>query len=188
MLHATAIRDKSRIVFSGSLDAADDPEPDFNSDSNLHLHAQASQVAFDDIAPLLPESLHVSGTLNATIDADGPLHDPRGKGTIDLSNGVFYGEPLKRLSLEGVLASPVLTISSASLALDAGSVTASGTYNLRDKSLKIDAHSAAIDLSRVAWLHQQGVDATGQLTATISGSGTLEKPLLRRPGQRCRQT
>jgi translocation and assembly module TamB len=177
VLHAVAIRGKSRITFSGSLDAADTPESGFNSDSNLHLRAQASQVEFDDIAPLLPDSLHVSGTLNATIQADGPLHDPRGSGTIELSDGVFYGEPLKGLSLKGTLASPVLTISSARLAIDAGSITASGTYNLRDQSLKIDAHSAAIDLSRVAWLHQQNFDATGQLTANISGTGTLEKPL-----------
>jgi translocation and assembly module TamB len=177
VLHAVAIRGKSHIVFNGTLDAADTTEPDFDSDSNLHLHLQASQVAFDDIAPLLPDSVRVGGTLNATIQADGPLHDPRGSGSIELSDGVFYGEPLKRLSLKGTLASPVLTITSASLALDAGSITASGTYNLRDKSLKIDARSAAIDVSRVAWLHQQDIDATGQLTANISGTGTLEKPL-----------
>jgi translocation and assembly module TamB len=177
VLRALAIRGKSRLNFNGTLDAAGGNDPDFSADSNLHLHVQASQVAFDDIAPLLPESLHVSGTLNATIQAEGPLHDPRGSGTIELSDGVFYGEPLKRLRLEGTLASPVLTVSSASLALDAGSITASGSYNLRDKSLKIDAHSAVIDLSRLAWLHRQNIDVTGQLTANISGSGTLDKPL-----------
>lgn len=177
VLHAVAIRGKSRIVFNGSLDAADDPEPRFGTDSNLHLHAQASQVAFDDIAPLLTESLPVSGTLNATIDADGPLHDPRGSGNIELSNGAFYGEPLKHLNLEGTLASPVVTISSASLVIDSGSVIASGTYNLRDKSLKIAARSDAIDLSRVAWLHKQDVEAAGQLTASVTGSGTLDNPI-----------
>jgi translocation and assembly module TamB len=177
VLHAIAIRGKSHILFNGTLDAADTHEQGFNSDSNLHLRAQASQVAFDDIAPLMPESLRVSGTLNATVQADGPLHGPRGSGTIELSDGNFYGEPLKRLSLKGTLDSPVVTISLASLALDAGTFTASGAYNLRDKSLTIDAHSATIDVSRIAWLHQQDIDATGELTADISGSGTLEKPL-----------
>jgi translocation and assembly module TamB len=177
VLHAVAMRGKSRITFNGSLDAAEGPEPGFNADSNLHLHAQASQIAFDDVAPMLPESLRVSGTLNATIQADGPLHDPRGSGTIELSNGVFYGEPLKRLSLGGTLDNRVLTFSTASLAIDAGTITSSGTYDLRDKGLKIDADSASIDLSRLAWLHQQDIDATGRLTANISGSGTLDKPL-----------
>jgi translocation and assembly module TamB len=177
VLHALAIRGKSRLVFNGTLDAPDSGEQGFNAESNLHLHAQASQVAFDDIAPLLPESLHVNGTLNATVEADGPLQDPRGSGTIDLSNGVFYGEPLKRLSLGGTLDNRVLTFSTASLAIDAGTITTSGTYDLRDKGLKIDADSASIDLGRIAWLHQQDIDATGQLTANISGTGTLDKPL-----------
>jgi translocation and assembly module TamB len=177
VLHALAIRGKSRLIFNGTLDAADDPEPGFNADSNLHLHVQASQLAFDDIAPLLPQSIPVSGTLNTTIDADGPLHDPRGSGTVELSNGAFYGEPLKQLTLKGTLASPVVTISSASLVVDAGTVTASGAYNLRDKSFKGEARGAAIDLSRIAWLRQQDIDAAGQLTVSISGSGTIEKPI-----------
>ena len=177
VLHALAIRGKSHLIFSGTLDASDGPEPGFRADSILHLHAQASQLAFDDIAPLLQKGLPVSGTLNATIQADGPLHDPRGSGTIELSNGAVYGEPLKRLRLEGTLASPLVTISSASVAIDAGTITASGSYNLRDKTLKGEARGAAIDLSRVAWLHQKNIDAAGQLTANISGSGTLEKPL-----------
>ena len=177
VLNALAIRGKSRITFNGSLDAADGPEPGFGADSNLHIHAQASQLAFDDIAPLLPENLPVSGTLNATIEVDGPLHDPRGSGTIELSNGAVYGEPLKRLTLIGTLASPVVNISSANLAIDAGTITASGNYNLRDKTLKGEARGAAIDLSRIAWLHQHDIDAAGQLTACVSGSGNVDNPI-----------
>ena len=178
VLRALAIRGKARIAFNGTLDASGGPEPDFSANSNLHLHAQASQFPFDDIAPLLPARIPASGTLDATIQADGPLHDPRGTGTIELSNGAFYGEPLKRLRLEGTFASPAVNISSASLAIDAGTITASGSYNLRDKSLKGEARGAAIDLSRVAWLNRQNIDATGRLTANVSGSGTFEKPLI----------
>jgi translocation and assembly module TamB len=178
ILHALAIRGKSRITFNGELDADDSPAPSFSTDSNLHLHVQATQIAFDDIAPLLPESLPVSGTLDATIQADGPLHDPHGSGTIELTNGAFYGEPLRRLHLEGTLASPVLNISSASLAIEAGTITASGSYNLRDKSLKGETHSVQVNLSRVAWLHQHDIDATGHLTANVAGSGTIQKPLI----------
>jgi translocation and assembly module TamB len=178
VLRALAIRDKSRIAFNGTLDASGSPEPGFSADSILHLHAQTSRLAFDDIAPLLPAAIPVSGTLDATIEADGPLHDLRGTGTVVLSNGAFYGEPLKRLRLEGTFASPTVNISSASLVIDAGTIIASGSYNLRDKSLKGEARGAAIDLSRVAWLHRQNIDADGRLTASVSGSGTFEKPLI----------
>jgi len=177
VLHALAIRGRSRLVFSGSLDAAPDSEPAFDSDSVLHLHAQATQLAFDDIAPLLPQQLPITGTLNANLQADGPLHDPHGAGTIELTSGSIYGEPLKRLSIQGTLASPVVNISSASLALDAGSITASGSVNLRDKNLNIKARGDAIDLSRVAWLQKQSIDATGLLAAEISASGTFQNPI-----------
>ncbi|HTW79472.1 MAG TPA: translocation/assembly module TamB domain-containing protein [Terracidiphilus sp.] len=178
VLHALAIRGPSRITFNGTLDAADGGEPGFNADSNLHLRVKASQLAFDDIAPLLPATIPASGTLDATIEADGPIHSPRGSGTVELSNGSFYGEPLKRLRLEGTLANPVLNISSVTLAVDAGTITASGSYNLRDKSLTGEARSTQIDLSRVAFLHKQNIDAAGLLTASISSSGTLDKPLI----------
>jgi translocation and assembly module TamB len=177
VLHAVAVRGKSRITFNGALDAANGAAPGFNADSNLHLHIQASQLAFDDIAPILPTTVPASGTLDLTIEADGPLHAPHGTGTVELSNGSFYGEPLKRLRVEGTLASPVVSVSSASLQVDAGTIAISGTYNLDDKSLKGQARAPAIDLSRVAWLHQHDFDATGELTSNISASGTVDKPL-----------
>ena len=177
VLHAVAVRGKSRITFNGSLDAAEDSSTGFNSDSNLHLHVQASQLPLDDIAPLLPANIQASGTLNATIEANGPLHAPHGNGTIVLSDGVFYGEPLKRLQLKGNFANPEIDVSSASIEIDAGTIAASGNYNLNDRSLKGEVRAAAIDLSRVAWLHQHDIDAAGELTADISASGTVEKPL-----------
>ena len=177
VLNALAIRGKSRITFNGTLDATDNLAADFDANSNLHLHAQASQLAFDDIAPLLPQSIPASGTLNATLQLDGPLHQPQGSGTIELSNGALYGEPLKHLTLIGTLAGRAVNISSANLAIDAGTITATGNYNLDDKTLKGEARGAAIDLGRIAWLHQHNVDVAGQLTATVSGSGNIDKPL-----------
>jgi len=177
VLNAVAIRGKSRITFNGSLDAVEDPRPGFGAESNLHVRARASQLAFDDIAPLLPQSLPVSGTLNATIQLDGPMHEPNGSGTIELSNGAVYGEPLKHLTLIGTLASNVVNISSANLAIGAGTVTATGNYNLDDKTIKGEARGAAIDLGRIAWLHQRNFDVAGQLTASVSGSGNIDKPL-----------
>jgi len=105
------------------------------------------------------------------------MHEPNGSGTIELSNGAVYGEPLKHLTLIGTLASNVVNISSANLAIGAGTVTATGNYNLDDKTIKGEARGAAIDLGRIAWLHQRNFDVAGQLTASVSGSGNIDKPL-----------
>jgi translocation and assembly module TamB len=176
VLHAVAVRGNSHILFNGSLDAADVAEPSFGSGSNLHLHVQANRVAFDDIAPLLPAAIPVKGTFDAKIDADGPLHQLHGSGSLALSEGSLFGEPVKRLRIESTMASPVITIHSASVELDAGAIDASGAYDLDDKSLKLQAHAEAIDFARIAWFHQQDIDATGKLTATVSGTGTIDKP------------
>ncbi len=180
VLHAVAVRGKSRIVFSGSLDAdlaaSESAGPNFNRDSNLHLRVQANGVAFDDIAPLLPANLPVAGTLDASIKADGPLHEPHGSGTIELGNGTFYGEPLKRLRIAGSLAGGTVTVSSATMAIDAGTITASGSYNLQEKTLDGQAHVADLDMSRVAWLRGHDVDAAGRLTASLALAGTSQEP------------
>ena len=74
VLHAVAVRGKTRIVFHGTLDAPegsqDNSAPEFNAESVLHLRAEASNVNVDDVQPFLVQSLPLTGTINAQIQAD----------------------------------------------------------------------------------------------------------------------
>jgi translocation and assembly module TamB len=190
VLHAVAQRGKMRVVFAGSLDAPEDSEPrnesgseagsepEFDADSTMTLHAQASNVAMDDVQPFLARNLPVSGTLNAQFQASGPVRNLSGTGSVELENGSVWGEPVSHLRAQGTLANQVWKLTSASLAAPAGVLTGSGSYDAGSGRFDVQASSAGIDIARIDRLRRNDVDVAGRLALTLSGSGTLDDPRL----------
>ena len=66
---------------------------------------------------------------------------------------------------------PVNTAQSA-----AGSVDASGTYDLTAKQFNLEAHGNNLDLSQVKYLHSLSDNAQGHLTFSATASGTRDEP------------
>jgi translocation and assembly module TamB len=176
VLHATAARGKTQVVFNGTLDSAESAEPGFDQDSVIHLHAQASNVSMDDVQPFLEKNLPVTGTLDAQIDAEGPVRDLSGSGWAQLDGGAILGEPVARLRAQGSLAGHVVKLTEVSLGAEGGGVTGSGSYDLRSKVFEAEAHGANIDIARIEWLRRQDLDVAGKLNLSLSGSGTLADP------------
>jgi len=174
--HAVALRDKSKIIFSGTLDGSGSNGPDFDADSVMHLRAQVSKVGVADIQPFLNHSLPVTGTIDAEIQADGPLRAPSGSGWAELDRASIYGEPVTRLRAQGSLANQVLKLFSMTLSTESGVITADLSYDLRDRSFEASARGTGIDISRIQALRNRKLEAAGRLTANITGSGTLEAP------------
>jgi translocation and assembly module TamB len=176
VLHATAARGKTQIVFNGTLDSLETGDFGFDEDSVMHLHAQASSLSMDDVQPFLDKSLPVAGTLDAQIDAEGPVHAPSGSGWVQLDGGTIYGEPLTRLRAQGSLADRVIKLTEVSVGAEGGGITGSGSYNLDSKVFEAEAHGANIDIARIGWLRQQDLDVAGKLNLSLTGSGTLADP------------
>jgi len=175
-LHAMAQRDKSKIVFAGKLDGSGGNGPSFDLDSVMHLRAQVSKVGVADIQPFLSRSLQATGTIDAEIQADGPLRAPSGSGWAELDGGSICGEPVARLRAQGLLSNQVLKLSSMTLSAESGAITAALSYDLRDKSFEARASGTGIDISRIHALRSRNLEAAGRLTANITGSGTLDSP------------
>jgi translocation and assembly module TamB len=182
ILHATALRGKTKVIFGGTLDASENPlngsAPGFDTDSVLHVHAQATDVNIDDVQPFLAHGLPVAGTLNAQLQADGSIGAPSGSGSIELEDGKIYGEPVARLRAQGALANRVVKVSAASFDLAGGTISGSGSYDLNSKAFQVHAGAAGIDLARIDWLSQRDLEVAGRLNASLTGSGTLEDPRL----------
>jgi translocation and assembly module TamB len=198
--HAQLLRGKTRIILSGSMDAspaqepsaigtsqhrvrrADEPQPAFDSNSVLHAHVEAANVETSDVQPFLAAdggaSLPVEGAFGARIEADGPLHALSASGTAEMDGGSLYGEPLKRLQIQAAMAGQTVRVTSATLSEAAGSLAASGSYDLKTKNFQVDAHSADIDISRIAWIDRHDLEMAGKLGISITGSGTLDDPRL----------
>ncbi len=122
--------------------------------------------------------LPVTGALDAQFQADGPVNSLAGAGWAELDNGTAYGEPFKRIRAEGNLAHQDLRLSSLVAITAAGTISASGSFNLGTRAFQIDAKGNDIELAAIKSLQNHQVNAAGELGLALTGSGTLDDPHL----------
>jgi translocation and assembly module TamB len=120
--------------------------------------------------------------VSAQIQADGPVHALGGSGWIELDNGVAYGEPLARVRTQGKIAGRIMQLTSVTVNDQAGKLSASGTFDLRSHQFQIDARGNNIDMARIQRLRNAGLDVSGELGFSITGSGTPDDPRLTAKG------
>ena len=117
----------------------------------------------------------VSGDLSAQVRLSGSQLNPSGSGTAKISSARAYGEAIQTLALKSQAANGSIT-ANLSVAVGAGSATASMTYTpkTRGYSLKLDA--PAIALEKIRRLQPRQV--RGTISASVAGQGTLDNPQL----------
>ena len=180
--HGLLLRGKAQLAFDGTLDATPPStrqgEPEFDANSPVHAHIRAANVDLDDLLPLLGQRLPVTGLLDGDFQANGPLHALDGSGWAELNGANVDGEPVTRLRAQGTLTGESLKFGSFTASLPAGSLSASGSYDLKSHRFQVDAKGSEIDIAKIDILRRQGLDTTGKLGLTVTGSGTLEDPRL----------
>jgi translocation and assembly module TamB len=179
--HADLIRGKAAVSVSGTLDAAPARVPQFDANARAHLRLSASKADLDELLPLAGLKLPITGSLDAQLQIDGPLHSLGANGWLDVSKASVYGEPFERIHAHGSLANQLLDLTSLTAISDAGKLSATGSYDLRSRSFHLQASGVGVDLSslnRIDQLRKQGLPITGKLTFTVNGAGTLDDPRL----------
>jgi translocation and assembly module TamB len=177
--HGLLKRGNAELAADGELDATPTAHPEgfeYDANSQLHGHLRASKVGLDDLLPLLGQRLPVTGTLDAQLQSNGPVHAPDGSGWIELNGATAYGEPITHLRAQGTLNKEQLKFSSISASAPAGSLSASGSYDLNSRRFQVDANGAGINVAKIESLRRQDPDATGTLGFSVTGSGTVEDP------------
>ncbi|HEV2488132.1 MAG TPA: translocation/assembly module TamB domain-containing protein [Terracidiphilus sp.] len=181
--HGLLLRGDAKITVSGSLapgsvDGSSGGVPEFNANSVLHLRLEAGKVGVDDVQPFLSQRLPLTGTLDAQIQADGPIHSLSGSGWVQLDGGSIYGEPVSRVRAQGTITNDVINLASVTVSEAAGNVSASGNYDLKSSRFQMDARGAGLDVSKIDWLRQKGWTASGRLEFSTHGSGSFDDPQL----------
>ncbi len=171
-------RGKADIALSGTLDAAPGRAPEFDESSLLHLRLRAGKVGLDDLLPLTGQNLSLAGTLDAQLQIDGPVGALGGSGWAELDAATVYGEPVTRLRAQGTMTNQLVRLTSIAASAPAGSLTATGSYDLKSRRFQVDAKGAGIDVAKIESLRREDPDATGTLGFSVTGSGTLEDPRL----------
>jgi translocation and assembly module TamB len=178
--HGVLRRGKAEIALDGSLDAAPGRglAPSFDTNSILHMHLRAGKVGLDDLLPLTGQNLPLTGMFDAQLQLDGPINTLGGSGWVELDGGSVYGEPIARFRAQGTVANQVVKLTSISVSDAAGKIAATGSFDLKSRRFQVDAHGSGIDVARIEWLRHQGLEATGKLGFSVTGSGTLDDPRL----------
>jgi translocation and assembly module TamB len=179
----------AEIALSGSLTAGlssvvgsgphpPPPAPSFNANSVLHLRMHADRLGLDDLRPVVGENLPVTGSINAQLLIDGPIHALDGSGWAELNKGSIFSVPVEKVRAQGNLTKQSLNLTSVTISEEAGSISASGKYNLESHIFQVDAKGTGIDVARIGALRNHGLEVTGKLGFTVSGSGTFDDPHL----------
>lgn len=188
--HGTLEHGAERVTVSGTLDATEIQPPakpgkrptaavpEFNRDSILHAHVQATEIGVDDLQPFFATTLPAIGTVNAQLDATGALHELGGTGWVELDSGSLFGEAVTRARAQGTLAGELLHLTQVNVSAAGGTVTASGSYDFGTRKFEASARGSEIALEQIAWLRRANSMAAGRLAITVSGSGTIDDPHL----------
>ena len=173
-------RGKSEINLSGTLDAAAarGHTPAFDANSILHARLQANKVGVDDVQALAGQSVTATGTADAQLQADGPIHALGGSGWVEMDGTSLYGEPVTRLRAQGTMTNDLIKLASINASAPAGSVSAAGSYDLKGRRFQIDAKGAGIDVAKFETVQRQGIEITGKLGFSAQLSGTSDDPRL----------
>src|SRR6185437_6432824 len=160
ILHGQLQRGQTQILLDGSLtgapSATSTPQKSaaaqvsvLSADSILHMTAHAHHLDAADILPLAGIAAPITGALDASMTADGPLNALGGAGSIQLNKGTLYGEPVSAVHLQGSLKGHLVTIAAATATSPAGTATVHGSYDLQTRRFDLQADSAALDLAKL---------------------------------------
>ncbi len=173
-------RGKAEIELDGTLAAAPDRRsaPEFDVNSMLHLRLRAAKVGLGDLAPFTGANLPLTGAIDAQLQVDGPVRALGGSGWAELDGGAVYGEPVTRIRAQGTMTDSLVKLASVAISAPAGSLAATGSYDLKSSRFQVDAKATGIDVAKIEALRLQGLDVTGKLGFVVLGSGTLDDPRL----------
>lgn len=185
VLHGRLVHGQALISLDGTLSVSDagrpgavggDEMPWYDSDSLLRAHVRASSVDVKDLFPFLGIQEPVTGTLQADFETNGRLGSPGGTGWVELDNGSAYGEPLTRVRAQGTIANKTVTLSSIAITGKPGTISGTGSYDMRSRRFQAEARGTGIDIASIERVHVANDTVAGKLTFTATGSGTLDDP------------
>jgi translocation and assembly module TamB len=181
--------DPSRIVVSnGTLISVQRGEASFGATIGLHdwsylpanpIQANLSlrQMSLADLEHLANVQYPVSGKLSANVSVNGSQLDPKGSGSLEITNARAYDEPVQTFALK-FRAEGGSIVSTLDVATSAGSANSSLTYTPKTKAYKLSLDAPAIVLQKLKTVQAKNLAMNGTLSLSASGQGTLDDPQL----------
>jgi translocation and assembly module TamB len=165
---------QGRLTFSGSTKLSNwTPNPN----APLSFRTHIAQLSTTDIQHLANINYPVDGQLNGDLTVSGSQQHPAASGHLELNKAVVWNEPLKSFALK-VNADKQTIHLTADVHASAGVLNANLDYDPSSKHYEVAANTNALALDKVDALQRSVGAVTGQLSAAVSGTGTLDNPQL----------
>jgi translocation and assembly module TamB len=152
--------------------------PAFDDDSTLRMRIHATNVPTDQLLPLTGRKLPLTGAFDTELALDGKIRELTGTGWFELNGGSVAGQPVEKIRVQGSFAGPAVKLASVTINKSAGSIQATGEANFDSRQFKLDSRGSGIDVAQLEFLHRSDAQATGKLSFTLTGSGSLDDPHL----------
>jgi translocation and assembly module TamB len=177
--HSLAVADGSlvnatqgRMTFDGQtrlVNWSPDPTAPFAA------HARIEQISAADLERLANATYPIEGLLSGEISASGSQRQPSAHGHLELSKAVVWNEPLNLFSVNVEADRQTIHIN-GDVRAAAGAMTARLAYEPSSKHYEILLKTDNLTLEKVQALQRSAGPLTGQLSANISGTGTIDEP------------
>jgi translocation and assembly module TamB len=147
------------------------------SNKPFSAYVKLANLSVDKLQQLAKMDYPASGELSGEIWVEGSPSHPLGHGSLQLVRASIYGEPVKSVRLNLTGGKDSLT-ANGQLVGSAGAIDTALTYFPEAERYQINVNTASLDLARIQTLQQRAGSASGLLTATIKGQGTISEPQL----------
>jgi translocation and assembly module TamB len=165
---------QGEISFNGSTDLR---HWSFTPESPLSLQAKVNKLSVGDLERLAKAEYPVTGDLSGEISISGTQLQPAGHGSLQVSKGSAWNEPLHTLKLyfQGDKGS---VQSTAHLQVAAGGADAKLTYVPKTEHYEVRVTTDGLKLDQLQSVQQRAGSLSGVLTLNANGQGTLKDPQL----------
>jgi translocation and assembly module TamB len=160
--------------FSGAISLDD---WSYQPSNAIRANVSMQGISVADVQHLANLHYPVSGDISASFSLSGTQLDPEGAGTLQISNGQAFGEPMRTFVVK-MNADRGAVKSSLNVSSPAGSATADFSYVPATKIYTVHFNVPPVNLQRLHFVQTQNLLLYGYLSASASGTGTLDDPQL----------
>ena len=120
----------------------------------------------------------LTGRASFLLEASGTQESPQGRGQIELTNAMIYGQSVPHLESKLEFANHQLTAQDLKLIYYGAPVAGAGTYDFTTQAFHFSAKGGEFDLLKFPRLQSDRLTVEGKLDFVAQGDGTLEAPVL----------
>ncbi|HVP42067.1 MAG TPA: translocation/assembly module TamB domain-containing protein [Terriglobales bacterium] len=173
--HGLLRRGPANIEFDGTANSANGK---LDANTPFTLRSRMANLEISDLQALLRQHYPVTSRLSVDVNLTGTVNDLRGSGHLQATDLTIAGEPFSSLRANLGFAGREAQLNNLVLAHDGVQFTGAVAYAASTHAFRFGLRGNAFELAKLQRLQSARYQVNGVADLDISGSGTLEEPVL----------